>query len=232
MGKWKMAKALGRAIVNKSDDHPIKQAARESISKDIERKYVAGDMEAGDRAAAFNEGYFEGGRASRGKQAPQDYYTHGPKDVDAAEARLDEFTDKALAKDFDFEQAFNDAIKTHVKEDPNRSKFTEDELRKECINMLKSGADISDVFEYLRGNTDYIKVNPTKLKERTIIRTSPKSAEDADVGIVWDYLADRIDNPEKLDYIMNYHDEFIRQELRNGTSPEDIARTLDTDIFD
>lgn len=161
-GKWKMAKAFGRAIVNKSDDHPIKQAARESISKDIERKYVAGDADAGDRAAAFNKGYFEGGRASRGKQAPQDYYTYGPEDADAAEARLDDFTDKetdkALTEGFNFEQAFNDAVKTHTKEDPNRGKFTEKEVRSGAIDMLKGGAEIEDVYDFLRSKIDYVKM--------------------------------------------------------------------------
>lgn len=244
-GKWNMAKAASKKLANafgKAVQHPeATPEGRELVYKSKTVKNMPGDyrVTGQDTPAqrAFKAGRYQGDENYElSRDAIDERYSGEDRDVRKAVAgqevdAMEDFNSDYRLKE-EFENEFDKLTKRNVRENPQRNSFTEDEVRKESINMLKSGADISDVFEYLRGNTDYIKVNPTKLKEHTTIRTSPKSNEDADVGVVWDYLAERIDNPEKLDYIMDYHDEFIRQELRNGKSPEDIARTLDTDIFD
>lgn len=68
----------------------------------------------------------------------------------------DKQSDAALNKDF--EQEFDRAVKQHTLDDPNRGKWSEDEVRNQAIDMLKSGADISDVLRFLRGDIDNVNI--------------------------------------------------------------------------
>lgn len=76
------------------------------------------------------------------------------------EKELDDIVDKRsdAALNKDFEREFDRAVKQHVSEDPNRGKWSEGEVRNQAIDMLKSGADISDVLRFLRGDIDNVNI--------------------------------------------------------------------------
>lgn len=80
---------------------------------------------------------------------PADGPTPSKRSIDRGiDKAIDEESDRALQKGFDEE--FDQAIRRH-----DLSRETEADLRNEAIDMLKTGRDISDVLEFLRGRFKY-----------------------------------------------------------------------------
>lgn len=145
-GKWAIAKAFGRAIME-----PLKAKNAGKVRDEVGD--IAKKLDAGPRNA-YGEGVTEGfndlGKAIQFEKK---------RKIPELRKRMDELSDEATDKSLqsDFERGFDDAVKTHTKEDPNRGKFTEEEVRGDAIDMLKGGAEIKDVFDFLRGKIDYVK---------------------------------------------------------------------------
>lgn len=176
-GKWKIAKAFGEAAAKmakkgKGIPESVEGAALEHVDFSTNKPFD-------DVGRAFNEGVNRGNRESwtvrygsdNGKTAVERFNTeeearkfyddhYGADGIDFLEEPALESGAKPRSNQLqkDFDEAFDEAVKTHTKEDPNRGKFTEEEVRGEAIDMLKGGAKIEDVFDFLRGKIDYVKM--------------------------------------------------------------------------
>ena len=110
-GKWKMAKAFGRAVFGKNDkENPAAKMARDVYDRDL-RNYTK-DKDAVGRVEAFNRGneeaWMDERSIVRGKDGRPDVKLES-KDV--VEARGDARLDDELRQDFD--EAFEEAAENH-----------------------------------------------------------------------------------------------------------------------
>ena len=146
-GKWKMAKAMGRAMME-----PLKAKNAGEVRETVGE--VAKKLDDGPRNA-YGEGVTEGfndlGRTIQFEKK---------RKVPEIRKRMDEFsdetTDRGLQEDFD--EAIDEAIKFNTKHDPQRGRWTEEEVRAGAIEFLKGGAKIEDVMDFLRGKIDYVEM--------------------------------------------------------------------------
>lgn len=109
MGKWKMAKAFGRAVANKAK----KSKAEQTIENVRQSKPFAEDGKPiPPEAKAYDEGYQQGLRDRFDAEDIVDPNAKGNKGVDEiVDIATDADTDAALVKDF--ENEFNDAAERH-----------------------------------------------------------------------------------------------------------------------
>lgn len=160
---WKkMAEALGQAY---GHDFKLNKMNKQGLSDEsrllLKGKHSSDDIDARHQFThGTNIGKYDFNKANdraveRADLADKDFYYSS--DV---EKELDDIVDKRsdAALNKAFEQEFDSAVKRHASEDPSRGKWTEDEVRSQAIDMLKSGADISDVLGFLRGDIDYVNI--------------------------------------------------------------------------
>lgn len=166
-GKWKMAKAFGRAVFGKNNkETPAAKMARDSYGRDL-RNYA--DKEAAGRAEAFNRGSEEAWMDERSLTRDKDGYPDVKiESQEVVDARGDARLDDELQKEFN--EAFDDAAERHGYDkwreeskdmpfddgfggsmhDVNRMDAVQ-RTREEMINELKNGMPLTDFFDkYMR----------------------------------------------------------------------------------
>lgn len=146
-GKWAMAKAFGRAMME-----PLKAKNAGKVREEVGG--IAKKLDAGPREA-YGEGVTEGFN-DLGKALQFEKKRKIPELRKRMNELSDEATDKSLQNDFD--EAIDEAIKYNTKYDPQRGRWTEEEVREGAIEFLKGGAKIEDVMDFLRGKIDYVKM--------------------------------------------------------------------------
>ena len=129
--------------------NPTAKQVYQNYDFDFERAYGPDDAY---RRASRNVDDAPGNRVDfedRFGWDPSDGPTPSKRGIDRGiDKAIDEDTDLALQKGFDEE--FDQAIRRH-----ELPREIEDDLRNEAIDMLKTGRDISDVLEFLRGRFKY-----------------------------------------------------------------------------